>query len=90
MIIVRIIVGIGTIFFGLMVYPYYVDYALTPIIDTAETLITDLSAWESMFLGFAPFYAFFIILFFGVMYIVGKIPLFTSQKDDLIDDSGKD
>lgn len=90
MIIVRILVGVGTIFFGLMVYPYYVDYILTPVIETAESLITDLTAWESMFLGFAPFYAFFIIIFFGVMYIIGKVPLFTSQKDELMDDSGDD
>ena len=83
---IRIVVGIGVIFFGLMVYPYYVDYMLTPLIDVAQDLGT-LSAWEEAALGFAPFFAFCIIIFFGIMYMVGRIGLFQSQPDKLIDDA---
>lgn len=85
----RVAVGIGTIFFGLMIYPYYVDYMLTPLIGIVEEMV-ELTAWESALLGVVPFAAFCVIIFFGLMYMMGKLALFKEQPDRLLDDDNKD
>lgn len=77
----RILIGVGAIAFGFIVYPYYLNYVITPLVDLIESMFPGLNAWESAYLDILPFAAFAIILFCGVMYILGKIQGDSEIKD---------
>lgn len=71
--IMRIIVGVGTIVFGIAIYPYYVAYFIEPMQSVIETLIPSLNVWESAFLDALPLIVLLIIVFCGVMHLLGKV-----------------
>lgn len=71
---VGICTGVGAIAFGFVIYPYYLDYVITPLIDLIEALFPSLNALESAYMDIVPFLTLTILLFCGVMYIIGKVP----------------
>lgn len=78
----RILIGVGAIAFGFIVYPYYIDYVITPLVDLIELMSPGLNAWESAYLDIVPFAIFAIILFCGVMHIIGKVPSGPSEPSE--------
>ena len=81
MIVIRLIIAGGTLLFGLFIYPYYVDYFLTPIIALAKALKPDMNILEDTYLTLLPFILLLVILFVVVMGLLGKVGIH-SRRDE--------
>ena len=68
----RIIIGIGIVVFGFAIYPYYVTYILTPLTDMIATLFPTMNLWEETYMAALPLIVLLLILFFGIMTMLGK------------------
>lgn len=72
MIIVRGILAVGTITLGFVIYPYYIDYFITPVVAMALALRPDMNILETTYLSLLPLVILLMILFFSVMTLLGK------------------
>lgn len=72
MIFVRAIMGIGVIIFGFIIYPAYKDNVIAPLVDIANALFPNMNILESTYLNILPLVIFLMILFFGIMVMLGK------------------
>lgn len=71
--IVRIAIGIGMIIFGLVIYPYYVTYFVEPMDTLIRSMFPSLNIWQETWLSAMPLVVLLLILFFGLMTILGKV-----------------
>lgn len=71
--ILRIFLGIGTIIFGLVIYPYYVTNFIEPMQSVIATVIPSLNVWENAFIDALPLIVLLIIIFCGMMHLLGKV-----------------
>ena len=72
MIFLRGLIAIGVIALGFYVYPFYTDNILAPLIAIANSLNPDQNIFESTYLSALPLVLFLLILFFGIMILLGK------------------
>lgn len=71
--ILRIVLGIGTIMFGLVIYPYYVTNFIEPMQSVIEAVVPSLNVWENAFIDALPLIVLLIIIFCGLMHLLGKV-----------------
>jgi len=71
--ILRIALGIGTIIFGFVIYPYYIDYLIEPIQTLINAMFPSLNVLESAFIDSIPLIVLLMILYFGIMHLIGKV-----------------
>ena len=72
MIFFRAFVAVFVVIGGFIIYPVYVDNVLTPIVAIANAIRPDMNILEQTYLSALPLIAFLMILFFGIMYLLGK------------------
>lgn len=70
--IIGIATGIGTAIFGLVIYPYYIDYFIEPMQTILDDLFPGMNAWGSAFIDSLPLVVLLIIVFCTVMHFLGK------------------
>lgn len=75
MIIIRAITAIGIVVFGFLIYPYYNDSVIAPLVSVAESLHPGMNVLEQTWLNVIPFVIFLMILYFGIMTFMGRIGL---------------
>jgi len=86
--VIRILIGVGMLGFAFVIYPYYINYIINPLIDVAETLFPSMKVWESAYFAMIPYYTLFIVLFAAVQYMLGKGSILgASNGDKEIDES---
>ena len=73
MIFLRAFLAMGMIVFGFVIYPYYIDYFITPVIAIANTLNPSMNVLEEFYLAVLPLIILLMILFFGIMSMLGKV-----------------
>lgn len=72
-VILRIALGIGTIILGIAIYPYYVTSFIEPMQGVIEALFPSLNVWENAFVDALPLIVLLIIIFCGMMHLLGKV-----------------
>lgn len=73
MIFVRAFFGIGIVIFGFIIYPYYIENVIDPLVAIATALSPGMNILEQTYLQVLPLGIFLMILFFGIMYMLGKV-----------------
>lgn len=73
-----VITGIVIIVFGMILYPYFNTYLVTPLNDWLinsffPSFMDTIPTWLSLVLAVSPFLVFILIIFAGVMYIRNKL-----------------
>jgi len=73
MIIFRMIVALGIIIGGFIIYPVYMENVIEPIVAIARSLNTDLNVLEEFYLNMLPLVILGMILFFAVFHLLNKV-----------------
>lgn len=73
MIIFRGIVAIGIIVAGFIIYPYYMENIIDPIVAIARQFNADMNVLEEFYLNMLPLVVFGMILFFAIFHLLGKV-----------------
>ena len=73
MIIVRAFIGLGIIIGGFIIYPYYIENVIEPIVALARSMNTDLNVLEEFYLNILPLAIFGMIIFFAIFNLLGKV-----------------
>jgi hypothetical protein len=68
----RLIVGAGCLIFGLVIYPYYVTYFVTPVTALINSMFPSLNLWQNAFINSLPLGVMLLIIFCAVMHFLGK------------------
>ena len=68
----NVFAGLGLIVIGFIIYPYYVEDVITPISDLITSMFPSLNVLESTMLTALPLIVLLLILFFGIVHIIGK------------------
>lgn len=71
--VIGIAMGIGTAIFGIVIYPYYIDYFIEPMQSLLNTLFPSMNAWENAFTDALPLIVLLIIIFCAGMHFLGKV-----------------
>ena len=72
MIFFRAFVAIGMVVLAFAIYPSYVEYFITPVAAIATSLNPDMNLFETMYIQMLPLVLLLLILFFGIMKLLGK------------------
>lgn len=68
----RILLALAVIAFGFVIYPYYVDYIITPVTDIAVAISPGMNVLEEAYINILPFGVLLLILYIGIMMVIGK------------------
>ena len=76
--------GIAIIVFGIIIYPYWNTYVMTPLNDWLlntffPMVMGTVPAWVSLIVAVSPFLTLALILFAGTVYIRNKL---SSKRED--------
>ena len=69
--IVQIVVGIGIIIVGIVIYPHYVEHIIEPLQTLITSMFPGMNVWESTFIQAVPLLVLGLIIFAGIMRMVG-------------------
>lgn len=71
--VVRIAIGLGMAIMGLVIYPYYITYAIEPIEAITRAMFPALNIWQDTFLSALPLIVILVIGYIVIMTMLGKI-----------------
>lgn len=69
----QVIIGACIIGFGIVLYPYFVTYIWTPIVDILDTLFPTMGIWTTTAMDIVPLVVFILIFVIGGLLILGKV-----------------
>ena len=70
---IQIVIGICVIVFGIVIYPYWIDYIWTPIRNILNTLFPSMNVLQTAWFDAVPIGSLIIILLIGTVWILGKV-----------------
>lgn len=69
----EVIIGVSVIVFGIVIYPYWVNYIWTPIRGILDSLFPSMNVLQTAWFDAVPIGSLILILLVGTVWILGKV-----------------